>query len=260
MQSGSEVKALLEWQLQMGVDEVIQESPVNRLTMPVKETPSPQTLPAAKTPASASMSQSLAETVAEAKKLAATATTLDELRETVLGFNGCSLKKSARNTVFADGNPNSDVMLIGEAPGADEDRQGIPFCGASGKLLDKMLASIGLNRAENCYITNTLFWRPPGNRTPTSDEIEICRPFVDKHIELYNPKLMIMVGGTAAKSLLHETRGITRLRGQALVYTHPYTQANIPVRVIFHPSYLLRQPLQKKLAWMDLLEIRTQLG
>ena len=261
MQSGNEIKAFLEWQLAMGVDELIQNIPNNRMAEAQRAInraialTEPTITPPPEAPAISSVS--LAETVSEARKLSDAADSLETLRNAVVGFDGCSLKKTARNTVFADGAANSDVMLIGEAPGADEDRQGIPFCGASGQLLDKMLASIGLNRQENCYITNTLFWRPPGNRTPTPDEIEICRPFVERHIELFAPKLMILIGGTAAKSLLKETSGIKRLRGSTLSYQHPKTQQSIDVRVIFHPSYLLRQPLQKKLAWQDLLEIQS---
>jgi DNA polymerase len=147
-------------------------------------------------------------------------------------------------------------MFVGEAPGADEDRQGVPFCGVSGQLLDKMLSFIGLARSENFYITNTLFWRPPGNRQPTPEEIEMCRPFVEKHIALVNPKLLVLVGGTATKAVLNETRGITRLRGQAFTYRNGYLDREIPVRVIYHPSYLLRTPTAKKQTWADLLDIR----
>jgi uracil-DNA glycosylase family 4 len=194
--------------------------------------------------------------IAQARQLADAATTLAELEEAVRAFDGCALKKTARNTVFADGTPGSAFMLVGEAPGADEDAQGIPFCGVSGQLLDTMLSHIGLTRTKNFYITNTLFWRPPGNRTPSTEELEICLPFVEKHIALIQPKVLILVGGTAAKALLGETRGITRLRGQHFSYNNQYLKDNIHTQVIFHPSYLLRQPLQKKTAWHDLLNLR----
>ena len=255
MQQSQEIQALLEWQFVMGVDEIIGEEPVNRLAPP-KPVIAAQTPPAtaSKKAAAPAPSASLAEAVASAQQAAQNARTLEELRHAVEAFDGCPLKKTARNTVFADGATGSDIMLLGEAPGADEDRQGIPFCGASGQLLDKMLASIGLNRAENCYITNMLFWRPPGNRTPTPEELDICRPLVERHIELFAPKLIILVGGTAAKALLKETRGVMKLRGQQLTY------GDTPARVMFHPSYLLRQPLQKKLAWQDLLAIQALLN
>ncbi len=199
---------------------------------------------------------SIVEAVAEARALADSVTTLGELEAAVRSFNGCALKKTATTTVFADGVAESRLMFIGEAPGAEEDRSGIPFCGASGQLLDRMLSFIGLNRAENFYITNTLFWRPPGNRQPTADELEICRPLVEKHIALVNPKRLVLVGGTAATSILRDTRGITRLRGQLFSYHNDYMTAPVPVHVIYHPSYLLRQPLAKKQAWGDLLALK----
>lgn len=201
--------------------------------------------------------------MAEARRLADAAGTLDELREAVMHFEGCSLRKTAMNTVFSDGNPNSRIMFIGEAPGAEEDKRGIPFCGASGQLLDKMLASIGLTRTgaegQSFYISNTLFWRPPGNRQPTPEEIEICRPFVEKHIALINPKLLVAVGGTATKALLKETRGITRIRGQVLSYDGAGIAAPIPTHILYHPSFLLRQPAAKRQTWGDLLQLKHAL-
>ncbi len=204
-------------------------------------------------------SPSLANIIAEARALADAAGDLAALEAALRGFNGCALKKTATNTVFAQGAPESRLMFIGEAPGADEDRAGVPFCGASGQLLDKMLGFIGLDRSKDFYITNTLFWRPPGNRQPTPEELEICKPFVEKHIALVNPKLLVLVGGTATKAVLGEERGITRLRGQRFTYTNRYLTQEIPVAVIYHPSYLLRQPLAKKQAWGDLLAIKANL-
>ena len=199
---------------------------------------------------------SIADAVAEARRLADAATTLDELEAAVRIFNGCSLKKTATNTVFAQGVAASRLMFIGEAPGAEEDRNGVPFCGPSGQLLDKMLSFIGLTRAENFYITNCLFWRPPGNRQPSADELEICRPLVEKHIALVKPKILVLVGGTATSAILNDTRGITRLRGQVFSYKNDYMGEAVPVHVIYHPSYLLRQPLAKKQAWADLLALK----
>ena len=200
---------------------------------------------------------SIAEAIAEARALADGATTLAELESAIRSFNGCSLKKTATNTVFAQGVAESRLMFIGEAPGADEDRQGVPFCGPSGQLLDKMLSFIGLDRAKNFYITNTLFWRPPGNRQPTEQELEICRPLVEKHIALVRPKILVLVGGTATKSILGDGRGITRLRGQIFQYKNAYMPEPVPVHVIYHPSYLLRQPLAKKQCWADLLALKA---
>jgi uracil-DNA glycosylase family 4 len=192
-----------------------------------------------------------------------TASTLDlcqslvALRALVESFNGCDLKKSAINTVFSDGNPEADIMFIGEAPGASEDEQGIPFCGQSGKLLDNIIAAIGLTREKNAYITNTVFWRPPANRKPTPEEIAICRPFVKKHIALIAPKLIIMVGSTAVESLLEINQPITKLRGEYFEYTNEYMNGRtVRTTVIFHPSYLLRQPSHKKTMWFDLLKIK----
>jgi DNA polymerase len=182
---------------------------------------------------------------------------LDELKKLVEGFDACDLKKSAQNTVFGDGNPNAKIMFIGEAPGANEDEQGIPFCGQSGKLLDNIIAAIGLTREKNAYITNTVFWRPPANRKPTDEEIKICRPFVKKHIAIINPKLIVLVGSTAVESLLEIETPITKLRGKYFDYTNEYLDGKtIRTTAIFHPSYLLRQPSHKKTMWFDLLKIK----
>ncbi len=194
------------------------------------------------------------------RKLVDNISTLDQLRNEVKKFTGCKLKNFALNTVFADGNPKSKVMLIGEAPGANEDKYGIPFCGESGKLLDKMLASIGLSRKNNAYITNTVFWRPPANRAPTNEEIKICKPFVEKHIALINPKLIILVGNTAINSLLNESRGgISHIRNNYYQYSNIYINYNITTTAIFHPAYLLRQPKKKKEAWFNLMNIQHYL-
>jgi uracil-DNA glycosylase family 4 len=182
---------------------------------------------------------------------------LEDLRKLVENFDGCELKKSAQNTVFADGNPSSQIMFIGEAPGANEDEQGIPFCGQSGKLLDNIIAAIGLTREKNAYITNTVFWRPPANRKPTNEEIAMCRPFVKKHIALIKPKLIILVGSTAVESLLEIDTPITKLRGTYFDYTNEFLGGKtIRTTAIFHPSYLLRQPAHKKTMWFDILKIK----
>ncbi len=183
---------------------------------------------------------------------------LNELKYLVENFNNCELKKYAKNTVFADGNPKAEIMLIGEAPGANEDLQGIPFCGKSGQLLDKMLGAIGLDRS-TVYISNTVFWRPPGNRQPTYEETEMCRPFLEKHIALIKPKVIVLVGGVAANSILKSNIGISKIRGKFYEYTNQYLSSPITTTAIFHPAYLLRQPKQKRLAWEDLQLIQKHL-
>lgn len=185
--------------------------------------------------------------------------TLSQLENSVREFDGCELKRGALNTVFGDGNPNAKIMAIGEAPGAQEDKMGIPFCGESGKLLNKMFESIGLYRDKNLYITNTVFWRPPNNRRPTEDELEICRPFVAKHISIIQPKIIIMVGATAISALLNEKLNITQARRNYYSYSNQYLNHKIQTTPIFHPAYLLRQPNKKKEAWEDLLLIKEYL-
>tara|TARA_A100001011_G_scaffold252441_1_gene260631 strand:- start:514 stop:1212 length:699 start_codon:yes stop_codon:yes gene_type:complete len=183
--------------------------------------------------------------------------TLEDLKNCMLDFNGCDLKKTATQLVFSDGNPNSNVMVIGEAPGAEEDRQGKPFCGASGKLLDKMLASINLDR-NTVYITNVIPWRPPGNRAPTENEISLMKPFLMKHIEIVSPKMLVAVGGSASKAILNIEGGILRYRG---VWKEIRLSKSLVIPIIstLHPAYLLRAPNQKKLAWEDLKSIRSKL-
>jgi uracil-DNA glycosylase family 4 len=192
----------------------------------------------------------------ESRILANKASTIEELRDFVMNFNGCELKNTATNTVFADGISSSKIMLIGEAPGVSEDEQGIPFCGQSGQLLDNMMQTIDLSRKENIYISNTIFWRPPANRRPTEAEIEICRPFVEKHIALVKPKLLVLVGATALTSLLGDHLQISRIRQEYYQYTNQYLSEPITTTAIFHPAYLLRQPFQKKATWYDLLKIQ----
>jgi len=195
--------------------------------------------------------------IARESPLAQAAGSLAELRAALDRFEGCALKRTASNTVFADGNPEAELMLVGEAPGRDEDLQGRPFVGQSGQLLDRMLAAIGRDR-DSCYITNILPWRPPGNRQPSQEEIVACLPFVRRHIELVRPRVLVLLGGTAAKTLLDRSEGITRLRG----HWFPLRAGahEVAAMAAFHPAYLLRQPSQKREAWRDFLLVRQRLA
>lgn len=235
------MKNILKWYHEIGMEYVLKEEPINRLEQPST---------------SSSESQEVA-LQSVSRKVATEANTLEELKQKVLEFNGCAIKMGAINTVFADGNPSAEVMLIGEAPGANEDIQGIPFCGLSGKLLNNILLSISLKR-EDVYITNTVFWRPPGNRRPTAEEIEICRPLVEKHVALLQPKLIILVGNTAVESLLGLKVPMHSLRGKVFDYNNIYLTKAIKAVAIFHPSYLLRQPAKKKEMWQDVIRIKNQ--
>ncbi len=261
----SDPAALLRWYLDAGVDECIGEEPVDRFKAPP---PAPPRAPAAPP---AAVGRPLATSAAPAPSAPAVplsfgphpadaATSVAELRSLIEAFDGCGLKQFASKTVFADGNPSARVMFVGEAPGADEDRQGLPFVGVSGKLLDRMIESIGLTRAESAYITNVVFWRPPGNRAPTDEEIALCLPFVRRHIELVNPAVLVLVGGLSAKTLLNTTMGITRVRGKWHEYHSPGLAAPVPAMPLFHPAYLLRSPQQKRYAWRDLLSIQERLA
>jgi DNA polymerase len=259
-------RALLSWYVEAGVDEVIADVPVDRFAAaapppgtvapPRPATPVPEPPPPAARPAPPPL-QSRDAAVRTAQEIAAGASDVDALRAAFESFDGCPLKETATNFVFADGNPHAKLMFIGEAPGAEEDRQGLPFVGPAGRLLDRMLATIGLDRSQ-VYITNILPWRPPGNRNPTDSEIAACMPFVERHIALAGPSILILVGGTSAKTLLRRTEGIMRLRGKWLTY-QPAAGEPIAARALLHPAYLLRQPAQKRETWRDLLAIDERL-
>jgi DNA polymerase len=193
--------------------------------------------------------------IAEARKLAATAMSLEELKRIIEAFDGCPLKQAARNTVVFDGQVDAPVMIIGEAPGVEEDAAGLPFVGRAGKLLDRMLATVGLSRKENVYITNCVFWRPPGNRDPSPAEIQICAPFLARQIELKAPKLLLTAGKFATQAMLGVEDGIMRLRGRKLSFRQEGMPAPIPCIPMLHPAYLLRRPADKSRAWDDLLTI-----
>lgn len=185
-------------------------------------------------------------------------TTLAQLRAAVEAYQGCPLKQTALNTVFADGNPNAPFMLIGEAPGAAEDEQGKPFVGRSGQLLDKLLAEVGVSRQTNAYITNTVFWRPPDNRPPTPEETALCRPFLQRHIALVQPKIILLVGATAVKTVLQTKVGLGKLRRQWHMLENPYLSQPILTLPVFHPAYLLRNPPATPDAQADLRFFRDK--
>jgi DNA polymerase len=227
--------------------------------------PPPAPAPAQRGPASARASaapppalRSAASAQQSAREIAAACRDLGELEAALAAFDGCALKETALSLCFADGSASAGLMLIGEAPGAEEDRQGKPFVGPSGQLLDRMLAAIGLDRSR-VWITNTIFWRPPGNRSPTSAEIALCLPFLERQIELLRPRVVVSLGGAAAHTLLGLQEGVGKLRGRR--FSWPLADgSSVPVVVTFHPAYLLRSPAQKRLAWRDLLMIRRLLG
>jgi DNA polymerase len=204
------------------------------------------------------LAESLGEAPQSARRLAAGAESVEALAALIGQFDGCPLKRTATNTVFIDGNPAASLMIIGEAPGADEDRIGRPFVGRAGQLLDRMLAAIGLDRS-GVLITNVVYWRPPGNRTPTAAEIASCLPFVFRLVALVRPKVLVLSGGTAAGALLPQGQGITRLRGRWFDLAVPGLDRLVPTLPMFHPSFLLRTPERKREAWRDLLALRTRL-
>jgi uracil-DNA glycosylase len=286
-----QARALLKWLVEAGADEALTDAPVDRCAVaaeakvavpseaktvvpppsgavgatrigppsaqPVPPRPAMPTgdLPRVSVPSPSLMPASTA--TKSAREAAAACKTLDELRAAVEAFDGCQLKVTAKHTVFADGHQSAPVMLIGEAPGRDEDLQGLPFVGRSGQLLDRMLNSIGLDRSTSAYITNVIFWRPPGNRPPTPEEAAICAPFLMRHIELKQPKVLVLLGGTPVKHVLNIEEGITRTRGRWGRYV--LNGVEIPALPTFHPAYLLRQPAAKKLAWQDLVNLKLKL-
>ena len=199
------------------------------------------------------------EDVIETENLANSCKTLTELESAVRSFDKCPLARTAKKVVFSDGNNNADLMIVGEAPGAEEDRIGLPFVGLAGELLDKMLASINCDRA-NTYITNIVFWRPPGNRKPTDEEIALCFPFVKQHIILIKPKVLVLSGAVAAQAILKTKLGITRLRGAWHKLKIAEELDEIDTISIFHPAFLLRQPERKRETWSDLKSIKEKLN
>lgn len=261
--------AALAWLVEAGADEALGEDPVNRFAKvapkqaaalepraPAATIFAPRK-PAVTPTAVLSPVTSDSDHIGRAMELAAAANSLAELKAALESFDGCPLKINATTTVFADGTPSHRILFIGEAPGRDEDRVGKPFVGRAGQLLDKMLASIGLDRSKNAYITNVMNWRPPDNRDPSPEEAAMCLPFLRRHIELVQPEIMIMLGAVSVKHVLGKTDGIMRLRGKWLEYH--VNGKMVPVMPTLHPAYLLRQPAHKKLAWRDLQAIEEKI-
>jgi len=244
------LRALMAWWREAGVEsaeaQAILEAPM--LAPPPRAAPEAMRQaprkPAKPVPASAAD---------DARKIAAAAASLGDLRAALEAFDGCALKQTARRLVFSDGVEGAPVMLVGEAPGREEDAEGKPFVGRSGQLLDRMLGSIGISRAENLFISNVIFWRPPGNRPPTQGEIAACVPFIERAVALAQPKLLILCGGFSAQTLLKRDEGVLRLRGKRLSASWPGLTTPLNAMVMLHPAYLLRRPQDKRLAWMDLL-------
>lgn len=272
LETSTDPKELLAWYVDAGVDIALVDEPIDRFaeaasakvkTEPVKATPQkaekiqPQQQPVRSSP-SVQNTHSVPDVnaVAKAIEAAAKAQTIGGLQLAIEGFEGCNLKFAARSTVFADGNPKARLMIIGKAPGRDEDAQGVPFVGPIGQLLDRMLAAIGLDRTQ-VYITNSIPWRPPGGKKPSDPEIEICRPFVERHIELVAPEVILLMGGACSSMMLKSKNNIMSLRGK-------WTEINvggmtIPTLPTLHPDYLLKTPAHKNLAWQDLLTLKQKL-
>lgn len=275
MEQRTDIKSLLEWYIEAGVTESC-GSEAGLVTVQVESKPAPSAMPSAtkgsavqndtilyqRAPETArqaisNLAQATPEACKNARELCDKALSLEQLKEIVENFEGCALKFNAKNTVFGAGNDKARVMIIGEAPGADEDRIGKPFVGRSGHLLEKMLNAIGLNR-EEVYITNVLPWRPPGNRTPTDGEVAVCLPFLKKQIELIKPQIILLLGGSAANALLDNNEPISKLRGRWLEYTST-DKSKIAALASFHPAFLLRNSAQKGKAWVDFLRVLKKL-
>lgn len=250
------VKSLIEFYIDAGVDETCGEV---SFTVEKKNTVSNiATKQADVRPAISKLALSSAEAVKNADEICRQATSIEELRKAVENFDGCSLKYNAKHTVMGDGNPESKIMLIGEAPGAEEDLAGKAFVGRSGQLLNKMLAAIGIDRTK-CYICNILPWRPPGNRSPSDAEIAVCLPFLKKQIEIVAPDYIFMLGAVAVNSLMENAEGISKLRGKWMEY-QMQNGKKAKVLASYHPAYLLRTPAQKAKAWADFLRLKKEMG
>lgn len=274
METQVDLTAALQWHIDAGCDECIDDAPINRFELidvaPTMAAPQQtQAQPTVTSSASGSPGVSRGtkvdprdvdnnQQVRSAMMLSAQAKSIDELRQALDSFEGCILKKTATNLVLSDGPENAKLMLVGEAPGAEEDRQGLPFVGPSGQLMNAVLGSVGIAREEVMF-SNTVFWRPPGNRTPTAQEAAVCKPFIERLIEIVDPKILICVGAPSAHTLLGETQGISRLRGKWFSFQTPNLSHPIDAIALFHPAYLLRTPIKKRDVWNDIRMIKRKL-
>jgi uracil-DNA glycosylase family 4 len=254
------LESLLAFWVDAGVDAALKGDAGDRAIVvePAERAPAPTATPAPIEPVVFEPGRAAAGgPVEDARGCAAACRDLDALAAAIAAFDGCGLKAGARQAVFSRGRPDAPVMAIGEGPGADEDAQGLPFVGRAGQLLDRMLAAAGLS--DRVFITNTVFWRPPGNRTPTSDEQSVCEPFLHRAIELVRPRVLLLLGGASAKSVLHSSEGILKLRGRWFEWRSGDGDLEIPALPTLHPAFLLRQPMAKKKAWEDLLRLTERL-
>jgi len=263
-EEATDIVSTMHWLHEAGVTAILADTPQNRFAAP-KPVPAAKPIPPAATtrvtagqkPAPKTASSTLAQ-VAQAQEIAQNCADLAALRSAMQAFDGCALKDTATQLVFADGTSDAALMIIGEAPGRDEDIKGLPFVGAAGQLLDKILLAAGMKRGD-VYITNIVPWRPPGNRKPTPLETQICLPFIKRHIELVNPDMLLLLGGTPATTLTERVEGITRLRGRwhdIAISDH----LTLPALPTFHPAYLLRQPAHKGMVWDDMLKLKEKLA
>ena len=253
--------AALRWLVEAGAGDAVGEEPVNqfnRSTPPApSKPPAASVLRASRAPVAPMRPVDRADPIGRALEIAGACTTLAELKAALEAFDGCALREQATQTVFSDGTPDHRILFIGEAPGREEDAAGLPFVGRAGKLLDRMLAAIGLDRKTNVYITNVVNWRPPANRDPTPEEAAVCLPFLRRHIELAAPEIIVLLGAVAVRHVMGRTEGIMRTRGNWLEYH--VNGHMVPVMPTLHPAYLLRRPVEKRLAWHDLQAIQTRI-
>lgn len=257
---GEDALSTLQWLLEAGAGDAIGEAPVNRMVAPAPASVPVRVAPSQPRPAVPARPAPLpleSDSIGSAQAAAASAQSLEDLKAALEAYDGCGLKRTATNTVFADGTPAGGILFIGEAPGRDEDRIGKPFVGRAGQLLDRMLGSIGLDRAVNAYITNVINWRPPNNRDPSPEEAAQCLPFLRRHIELAQPELIVLLGAVASRHVVGGSDGIMKLRGRWREYR--VGDRMVPLMPTLHPAYLLRQPAHKKLAWRDLQAIAARM-
>ncbi len=260
MHISTDSAALLQFYVDIGADEFIGDEPINRLTAPEVKQPLTNVSPLKPVPQQLTPAGGTIEALKDAKDLAAKANSLEELKSALDNFDGISLKRTASQMIFAEGVETSKIMLIGDTPSANEDRAGRPFVGESGELLDKMLRAINLSREENIYLTYLINWYPPGNRLPTEAEISLCMPFIQRHIELAKPEIIICLGDIATKALMETKQSVARLHGEWFEYKTENMDKPTMAIPLFRPEYLINTPIQKAKAWNCLLKIKSKMA